>query len=66
MIAIPKHRYAWQLVYSHDVIDTNENYHFLGISNKIHPVLWPIEVNLLDKYLNQKIKINNLFINIES
>ena len=66
IIAIPKHYYAWQLVYSDDVIDTNENFHFLSIGKKLHPALLRIEVGLLSKYLNQKIKMNNLFINIES
>ena len=59
MIAIPKHCYAWQLVYSHGVIDTNENFHFLGIGKKLPPVLLQVEVTLLNKYHhNQKIKIN--------
>ena len=54
------------MVYSHYVIDTNDNFHFLGIGEKLPPVLLQIEVALLNKYLNQNIKINNLFINIAS
>ena len=57
MIAIPKHCYTWKLVYSHDVFDINERFHFLGIGKKLPPVLLQIEVALLNKYLNQKIKI---------
>ena len=63
---IPKHWYAWQLVYCHDVIETNVNFNFLGVGNKLPPVLLQIEVALLNKYLSQNININNLFINIES
>ena len=66
MTAIPKHWYAWQIVYSHDVIDTNDNFNFLGIGKKLPPVLLQIEVVLLSKYLNQNIKIKTLFISIES
>ena len=66
MTASPKHWYAWQLIYSHDVIDTNDNFNFLGIGKKLPPVLLQIEVALLNKYLNQNIKIKNLFTNIES
>ena len=62
MITIPKHWYAWQFVYSNDVIETNEEFHFLGIGKNLSPVLLRIEVDLLNNYLNQKIKINNLFI----
>ena len=39
MIANPKHWYAWQLVYSHDVIGTNNNFYFLGVDEKLPPVL---------------------------
>ena len=66
MIAIPKHRYAWRLVCSHDVIETNNNINFLGIGEKLPLVLLRIEVAFLKKYLSQNIKINNLFINTES
>ena len=52
MIAIPKHWYAWQSVYSHDVIDTNENFHFRDIGKKLPQVLLQIEVALLNNYLN--------------
>ena len=62
MIAIPKHWYAWQFVYSNSVIETNEEFHFLSIGKNLSPVLLRIEVELLSNYLNQKIKINNLFI----
>ena len=58
--------YAWQLIYSHEVMDTNDNFKFLGIFEKLPPVLLRIQVTLLNKYLNQNIKINKLFINIES
>ena len=44
MITIPKHWYDRQLVYSHDVADTNDNFHFLGIGEKLPPVLLQIEV----------------------
>ena len=59
------------MLYSHDLIDTNDNFHFLGIDEKLPPVLLQIlekveKVALLSKYLNQNIKIDNLFINIES
>ena len=40
MIAIPKHWYAWQLVYRHDVIETNDNFDFLGIGDKLPPVFF--------------------------
>ena len=66
MITIPKHWYAWQLVYCHDVMETNDNFNFLCVGNKLPPVLLQIEVALLNKYLSQNININNLFINIES
>ena len=65
MIAIQKHWYAWQLVYSHDVIGTNDNFHFLGTGEKRPPVFLRIEVALLNKYLNQNININNLFTSIK-
>ena len=55
-----------KLVNSHDVIDTNDDSHFLSTGEKLPPVLLQIDVALLDRYLNQNIKINNLFINIES
>ena len=63
--AIPKHCYAWQLICCHDVIDTNQNFYFLGIGKKPPPVFLWIEVALLNKYLNRKMEINNLFINSE-
>ena len=66
MIAIPSGCRTWSLVYSHDVVDTNANFNFLGIGEKLPPVLLRIQVALLNKYLNQYIKINDLFINIES
>ena len=66
IIIIPKHWYAWQLVYSYDVIDTNDNFHFLGIGEKLPSVLLRIRVALLKKCLNQNIKVNNSFIDIES
>ena len=56
---------AWQLVCSQDVIDTNENFCFLGLSKKLPPVLLQIEVCFVEQ-VSQKVKINNLFINIES
>ena len=49
MITIPIHWYAWQLIYSHDVIDANETFHFLGIGEKFPPVSLRIEVTLLNK-----------------
>ena len=54
------------MVYSHDVIDMNENYYFLDIGEKVPPVLLWIEVVLLNKYSNQNLKINTLFIDIKS
>ena len=66
MIAIPKHCYAWQLVYSHDVIENNDNFNFLDVGEKLPPVLLRIMVALLNKYLSQNIKFNNFFINIKS
>ena len=42
MIAIPIY-HASQLVYSHDVIDTNDNFHFLDIGEKLPPVLLRID-----------------------
>ena len=66
MIPIPIHWYTWKLVYSHDVIDTNNNFHSLGIGENLPQILLRIEVALLNRYLNQNFKINNLFINIES
>ena len=65
MNAFPKHCYAWQLICCHDVIDTNQNFYFLGIGKKPPPVFLWIEVALLNKYLNRKMEINNLFINSE-
>ena len=50
---------------SHDVIHTYDNFNFRGIGEKLPPVL-RIDVTLLNKYLNQTIKSNNLFINIKS
>ena len=66
MTAIQKDWYAWQLVYSHDVIDTNGQFNFQVIGEKLPPILLRIEVALLNKYLSQDIKIKNLFINIEN
>ena len=51
-MAIPIHWYAWQMVYSHDVIDTSDNFHFFSIGEKGPPILLQIEVDLLSKYLN--------------
>ena len=57
--------YARKLVYSHDVTDINDNFHFLDIAEKLPPALLRIAVTLLNKYLNLNITTNNLFINIE-
>ena len=62
MIAISKHWYAWQLVYSHNVIDTNDNFHFLGIGEKLPPVFLRIEVAFLNKYASISIKTSRLII----
>ena len=48
MIAIPIHWYPWQLVYSHDVIDTNEGFYFLSTGKEVPPVLLQIEIVLLN------------------
>ena len=52
----------WQFVYIHDVIDTNDNFHFLGISEKLPPVLLQIEVAFLNKYISISIKTSRLII----
>ena len=49
MTAIPIHWHVWQLVYSHDVVDTNKGFHFLGIGDKVPPILLQVEVGLLNK-----------------
>ena len=50
MITIAIHWYAWHLVYCHDdVIDINESFHFLGIGEKVPPVMLRIDVGLLKK-----------------
>ena len=54
------------IVYSHDVIETNDNFNLLEIGERLTPVFLQIAVTLLNKCLSQNIKINNLFINIES
>ena len=59
MIAIPIQWYAWQLAYNHDVINTND------VAENVLSVLSRIEV-VLNKYFNQNIKINNLFIDIKN
>ena len=61
---MPIHWYARQLVYSHDVINTNESLHFLTICEKVSRVLLRIEVALLNNESSQNIKINNLFVDI--
>ena len=66
MLAIPIHRYAWQLVYIHGVTDTNESFHFVRIGREVSTVLLRREIALFKKCFNQNIKINNLFIEIES
>ena len=62
IIAIPKHWYAWQLVNKHDVIDTNDNFYFLGIGEKLPPVLLRIEVAFLNKYTSISIETSRLII----
>ena len=62
MIAISKHWYTWQLVYSHDVNDTNDNFHFLGIGAKLPPVLLQIGVAFLNKHTRISIKTSRLII----
>ena len=64
MIAIPIHWYSWQLVYSHGVFYTIESFHFLGTDKKVPPVLLWIEIALLNKYFNQNIEINNLYMDL--
>ena len=53
-----------QLVYSHNVVDTNKSFHFLGISEKTPPVLFRLLYWIINS--NQNIKINSLFIYNES
>ena len=62
MISIPKHWYAGQFVYSHYVIDTNDNFRFLGIGEKFPPVLLQIEVSFLNKYTRISSKSSRLVI----
>ena len=49
IIMISIYLYPWQLVYSHDVIDTNASFHFLSIGEKVFSVLLQIEVALMNK-----------------
>ena len=62
MVPITKYWYVWQLVHSHDVIDTNDNFHFLDIGEKLPPVLLQIEVTFLNKYTSTSIKTLRLII----
>ena len=62
MISIPKHWYAWQFVYSHYLIDTNDNFRFLGIGEKLPPVFLQIEVSFLNKYTSISSKSSRLVI----
>ena len=64
MIAILKHWYAWQLVHSHDVIDTNDNFHFLGIGEKVPPVLLQIEIAFLNNYTTLSMKTSTILAKI--
>ena len=66
VIAIQKNLVQLAIVYSHDVIEINDNFNLLGIGERLTPVFLQIAVTLLNKCLSQNIKINNLFINIES
>ena len=54
MTAIPKHWYVWQLVYSHDVIDTNDHFNFLDIGEKLPPVLLQIEIAFVEQVSQSK------------
>ena len=66
MIAIQKKLVYLAIVYSRDVIEINDNFNLLGIGERLTPVFLQIAVTLLNNCLSQNIKINNLFINIES
>ena len=46
--------------------ESNDNFQFLGMGQKLPPVLLRIKVALLNKHLNQNNTINNLFINIKT
>ena len=59
MIAIPLHWQAWSLIYSHDVIDIDESYHFLGIGDKVPSVLSRIKIALLNNLLKAKAHLAN-------
>ena len=61
MIIILIRWYACKLVYRHDLINSNESFHFFDIGGKVPPFLLGIEVALLNKWFNQNIRINDLF-----
>ena len=64
MSALPNRWLQSQLVYSRNVVDTDESFHFLGICEKTPPILFRLLCWLINS--NQNIKINSLFINNES
>ena len=52
--AIPIHWYVWQMVYIHEVTDINESFRFLGIGEKVTPVLLRLDVALLKQLIKSK------------
>ena len=64
MSTLPNRSLQSQSVYSHNVVDTNESFHFLGISEKTPPVLFRLLCWIVNS--NHNIKINSLLINNES
>ena len=64
MSTLPNRWLQSQLVYSRNVVDTDESFHFLGICEKTPPILFRLLCWLINS--NQNIKINSLFINNES
>ena len=64
MSTLPNRWLQSQLVYSRNVVDTDESLNFLGICEKTPPILFRLLCWLINS--NQNIKINSLFINNES
>ena len=64
MSTLPNRWLQSQLVYSRNVVDTDESFHFLGISEKTPPILFRLLRWLINS--NQNIQINSLFISNES
>ena len=66
MIAIPVQWYVGNWFTAMVYFTPMKAFIFFGIDKKVPPVLLWTEIALLNKYFNQNIEINNLYMDLES